>query len=509
MLRRLRRAALALTTGLFVAVPDALATWSIVCLDRATGEVCVAVATCLPDLPLRPYVPVIVPGVGAAAAQSYVDTTGANRLLIWNELQAGLTPQEILDLLEVSDNGHQTRQYGIVGLAGPPVTFTGTIAGFARKGVAGTLGTIDYAIQGNVLAGDAVIDNAVAAFLASSGDLSERAMDAMWAAHEMGGDGRCSCSPTQPTGCGSPPPGFTHSSHTNMILTARVGDTLGTSCGATGCATGNYWLFRKVVNSASEPDPMPELQRRFDQFRRTKQDKSDHVLTRVLQSAQRIPADGVSELEVDIHLVDLEGKRLDFGGQTILLTDVSPGGPVATPSPVTDNGDGSHTLRMQASGSTGPARFEVRVSQPGMPNPVRLFPDLEFDVEAPQDLFAGYSAVSMSAGAEVPFWLQRGTSEADLAYLLLGSNSGTSPGTPFAGGVLPLNADHFFSWMRAGPVEVEGGAGTLDAAGAATCVFHVSPGFLAPIVGTELDFCAWIPGALPSFTDVHGFEVLP
>ena len=48
----------------------AAATWSIVCVDMQTGEVCVASATCVPSANLMMWVPLIQVGNGAGAAQS-------------------------------------------------------------------------------------------------------------------------------------------------------------------------------------------------------------------------------------------------------------------------------------------------------------------------------------------------------------------------------------------------------------------------------------------------------
>ncbi|MFT7477232.1 MAG: hypothetical protein ACI80N_000505, partial [Gammaproteobacteria bacterium] len=58
---------------------SAAATWSIVVVDRATGEVCVASATCLSNFALRKGIAVIAVGKGVGAAQSFLDTSGNNR----------------------------------------------------------------------------------------------------------------------------------------------------------------------------------------------------------------------------------------------------------------------------------------------------------------------------------------------------------------------------------------------------------------------------------------------
>ena len=84
--------------------------------------------------------------------------------------------------------------------------------------------------------------------LQSGSESRDAAMAAMEAARAMGGDGRCSCSGSDPDGCGSPPPSFTKSAHTAFVVLARLGNTDG-GCGQLdGCAAGNYYLSLATVN---------------------------------------------------------------------------------------------------------------------------------------------------------------------------------------------------------------------------------------------------------------------
>src|SRR5260221_2230668 len=103
--------AFAFATAL-LALP-ASATWSIIIVNTRTGEIAVGCATCLEGFNLETFVPVVVPGVGAACAQSSIDQSGANRVRIWNLLHEGADPQLILQRLQAHDNQHQSRQYGI------------------------------------------------------------------------------------------------------------------------------------------------------------------------------------------------------------------------------------------------------------------------------------------------------------------------------------------------------------------------------------------------------------
>ena len=217
-----------------LAAGQASATWSILLVDLRTGEIAIGSATCLANFDLRANTPVLIPGVGGAAAQSFVDTTGQNRTLIRDGLAEGLTTEQILANLSSFDPGHQSRQYGIVSVHGGVTTFTGTGAGEYRGGVTGVLvgagiggGDIAYAIQGNVLTGDPVISQALAAVTNTPGDLAEKLMAGMEAARAMGGDGRCSCMTGAPTACGSPPASFEKSAHIGYMLVARAGDVEG------------------------------------------------------------------------------------------------------------------------------------------------------------------------------------------------------------------------------------------------------------------------------------------
>jgi uncharacterized Ntn-hydrolase superfamily protein len=106
--------------------PAAHATWSIVLVDLRTGEIAAASATCLTSFNLRDNTPVLIPGVGAATAQSSVDSTGQNRVFIRDHLALGVAPQDIITQLATFDAAHQSRQYGIVDYLGRTATFSGT-----------------------------------------------------------------------------------------------------------------------------------------------------------------------------------------------------------------------------------------------------------------------------------------------------------------------------------------------------------------------------------------------
>src|SRR5262245_27385585 len=93
-----------------VVASEAMATWSIILVDTRTGEVAFGSCTCLEGFDLRAAVPVIVVGKGGGAAQSFVDVTGQNRILIRDRLLQGVDPMVILAQLAAQDPQHQTRQ---------------------------------------------------------------------------------------------------------------------------------------------------------------------------------------------------------------------------------------------------------------------------------------------------------------------------------------------------------------------------------------------------------------
>ena len=491
---------------LLLLATTARATWSIVVVDRSTGEVCVATATCLSGLDISRYVPVIVVGQGAAAAQSYVDTTGQNRVMIRDGFLAGDDPAQILADLAAADGSHHTRQYGIVSLhGGPPVGFSGSAAGVAKLDVVGEQGSLRYAIQGNVLAGQDVILQTEQTLLNTSGSVVERVMAAMETARVWGGDGRCSCSNSAPTSCGCPPPSFTHSAYTACIVVARVGDTDG-NCGSGGCAKGEYYLKEVVVGGAFHDDPVIVLARRVGLWRKNLSGFPDHFRSEALPQATRLPADGATGTQVDLVLRDIDGVPVPHAGQSVGVLDVTEGGPLVTVGSITDNGDGTFAFSLTAKNTPGTARIQIGVTQDN--KWVQLYPDLEIELDPPSELHVGHSEISATAGALVPFKVDLGTGSAGQPYLLLLGNSGTQPGTPYGGLTIPLNNDRFLEWSLLAPTVPywRSNHGSLTAAGWAKSLLTIDPGVFTPYVGSRFDFCVLLPGYV---TGPVGLDVVP
>ena len=287
------RVALLALVGLLLTAP-ARATWSIVVINRDTGELAVATSTCISNFDIATAVPVIRVGYAAGAAQSFVISQATNRRRIFRNSLRGATPQQLLDLIEASDGGFENRQFGIVAFSGPPVTHTGDFNGAFADGLTGSFGPYEYAIQGNVLTGANVVLDCEAAFLNTPGDLGQRMVAAMEAARDAGGDGRCSCTVSSPTGCGSPPPSFTYASYNAFMAIARLGDTDAPCLGPTGCAAGDYYLRITYAGNQTTQEPIARLRAEYDAWRASQVGRPDHVLSEVTSSVPRLQADGAT-----------------------------------------------------------------------------------------------------------------------------------------------------------------------------------------------------------------------
>jgi uncharacterized Ntn-hydrolase superfamily protein len=159
-----------------------VATFSIVARDPATGELGVAVQSRV--LGVGSIVPWARAGVGAVATQSYANTGyGSAGLRLLGE---GKSAQEVVESLTGSDPEKAVRQVGVLGVRGKPAVFTGSGCLAWAGGKAGE----HYAVQGNILAGEAVIAGMAKAFETGSGTLAERMLAALEAGQKAGGDRR-------------------------------------------------------------------------------------------------------------------------------------------------------------------------------------------------------------------------------------------------------------------------------------------------------------------------------
>jgi hypothetical protein len=409
--RQLRATIACLAVALVVAiVSPARATWSIILVDTESKEIGVASATCLTGFDLERNLPVVLVETGAACAQSAIDGGAVNRMLIHEELLKGTDPEEILELLADSDNNHQSRQYGIADHIGRAVTFTGTQAGRWRGGVTGQYGNVVYAIQGNVLTGEPVILEAEAAILNTPGDMVAKLMAGMEAARLMGGDGRCSCSPNDPDGCGSPPPSFTKTAHVGFFIIARAGDADGPCGSGTGCAAGDYFIDINIAfQSSVDPDPVIQIQNQLNTIRGNLLGRPDAVASSVSFDPPIMPADPLASSTMSITLRDWQGNLVDDPAAEVTVTHAERSSGVSTIGPVVYLGDGAYEVELTGAARAGLDSFDVVVDDGGrdvvlIPRPeIISLSDADFDQDGYVDR-GDYALLSgcMTGPGEMP-----------------------------------------------------------------------------------------------------------
>jgi len=168
---------------------DPVATFSILGYDPDTGEVGGAVQSRV--FSVGNGVLWAEAGVGAVATQAIVDVSyGPQGLEL---LRTGLAPAAIVRQIWESDPDpgperwtKQGRQFAVMNARGEMAAFTGPRASTWAGDKQGYYCTA----QGNILAGEAVVNNMVSAFEKSEGHLSLRLLAALEAGQAAGGDTR-------------------------------------------------------------------------------------------------------------------------------------------------------------------------------------------------------------------------------------------------------------------------------------------------------------------------------
>ena len=273
----MRKTVLFLVT--LLALPtSAYATWSVIAVDRATGRVVIASATCVDrdDQFLMGVQAVIVPGKGVAACQAAVDGTHKNQMLVFDELQKGTDPKRIIEMLS-QDPAFQSRQFGILDLQGRSAGHSGLTNGYVSQDVQGQVpGTeIFYSIQGNILRPGYVVPNAVQAFIKTAGTITDRVMAAMEAADGSGGDSRCNCPPWPTDGSAPAIACDGRTSTVAYILAADPKDTSGDSHN-----NGKYSVYLTTsqpgpekgtyqIKAGENLNPVKTLRMRYDAWKKT------------------------------------------------------------------------------------------------------------------------------------------------------------------------------------------------------------------------------------------------
>ena len=166
----------------FALATRAHATFSIVAFDSVTQEIGVAVQS--RAFSVGGAVPWVEAGVGGVATQA--STNESFGPLGLERLRRGEPAADALRALLAADSGSAHRQVGIVDAKGGSASFTGGDC----SAWAGHRDGPGYAIQGNILAGEAVVAGMERAFLETKGDLGHRLLSALEAGQAAGGDKR-------------------------------------------------------------------------------------------------------------------------------------------------------------------------------------------------------------------------------------------------------------------------------------------------------------------------------
>ncbi len=129
-------------------------------------------------------VPWAVAGVGAVATQSFANTAYGPKAL--SLLRRGMHPRDAIRQLTAKDGMAEQRQLGMVDARGRAASFTGKECFEWAGHVVGR----NYAAQGTILAGEAVVTGMARAYESTEGDLPVRLLAALHAGQRAGGDKR-------------------------------------------------------------------------------------------------------------------------------------------------------------------------------------------------------------------------------------------------------------------------------------------------------------------------------
>jgi uncharacterized Ntn-hydrolase superfamily protein len=157
-------------------------TFSIVAYEPLTGDLGVAVQSRF--LAVGSVVPFAKARVGAIATQAYANTTYGPRGL--ELLARAVAPGEVIRRLTSGDQERDSRQIGVINAKGAAASYTGKKTSAWSGHVTGP----NFAAQGNILAGEAVVRGMARAFQETGGDLSARLLAALEAGQAAGGDTR-------------------------------------------------------------------------------------------------------------------------------------------------------------------------------------------------------------------------------------------------------------------------------------------------------------------------------
>ena len=285
-------------------------TFSIVAVDTVTGEIGSAGASCVgPIGGVGAFIlSDVIEGIGAIHTQAQWNAT--NQQNAHQRMIEGLSPQEIIDWLVANDVGGNPhiRQYGIVDLTrnGESAAYTGVACLDYKNHETGP----GYAIQGNILLGQIIIDTMHTVYLLTSGEpIADRLMKTLEAAKILGADTRCAVRGT--------------SSQSGFVKVVRIGD------GATP------YLQLVVPDTPVGTDPIDVLRTQFNDWKAGLFTVVDPFLSEISVDEDSIPADGTSQALITISPKNNSDSLLSSGLE-IILSNTGDG----TLSPIFDLGNG-------------------------------------------------------------------------------------------------------------------------------------------------------------------------
>jgi uncharacterized Ntn-hydrolase superfamily protein len=157
-------------------------TFSIIGRDPATGQLGMAVHSKTIAVGSRTR-----GGKGGVAVIAHQSASNPMYSAIGIELlEAGLSPQEALDMMLRSDERRDNRQVAILDIKGRTAAFTSQTISDWKGHTCG----LNYCAQGNTLAGPEVVEAMARSFETSTGPLAERLLAALEAGQAKGGDRR-------------------------------------------------------------------------------------------------------------------------------------------------------------------------------------------------------------------------------------------------------------------------------------------------------------------------------
>jgi uncharacterized Ntn-hydrolase superfamily protein len=243
-----------------------MTTWSVVGIDPKNGDVGVAMASCVANT-LADALASLVPGKGAAATQAGFVLENRNR--VFAALKEGLTAEEVIARAADStvDRGLRGRQYGVVTMKNGVVTtagFTGNPSAPGGTPYAGVMADASkgVTVQGNTLVNEAVVGDALKAYVTDAPDgknlLPDRLLRALEAGAAAGGDARCTANDQKAA--------------TAMLVVARgtdapyATDSLRRSDQGTPAAP---WIAISETTPRGGANPIIAVRKRYDELRAT------------------------------------------------------------------------------------------------------------------------------------------------------------------------------------------------------------------------------------------------